>query len=102
MTAPTIEVRCSIVPDGWQCTVRVVEEDGSSTHEVGVGQQGPFFPSTLSHPGLADAERLVRETFVFLLEREPRSAILARFDLAEVRRYYPDYPSWIRVRLSGS
>ena len=43
--------------------------------------------------------RLVRETFAFLLEREPRSSILQRFDLALVERYFPEYPAEIRRRL---
>jgi hypothetical protein len=38
-----------------------------------------------------DVERLVRESFRFLLEREPASSILARFSLSDISRYFPEY-----------
>jgi hypothetical protein len=47
-----------------------------------------------------DLERMVRESFRFLLEREPASSILARFSLDEISRYFPDYDEAIARRLS--
>ena len=41
-------------------------------------------------PG-ARAESAVEATFRFLLEREPKEAILSRFDIAVVSRYFPEY-----------
>jgi hypothetical protein len=38
-----------------------------------------------------DAEKLVAQSFDFLLEREPPSAILATFDLSVIQRYFPEY-----------
>lgn len=38
-----------------------------------------------------DVETLVRRSFDFLLEREPATAILRRFDLSAVQRYFPEY-----------
>ena len=64
-----------------------VEEGTSSTHhEVTV------WPSDVERyaPG-ADAEALVEASFVFLLEREPKEAILRRFELPVIERYFPDY-----------
>ncbi|MEM1060641.1 MAG: hypothetical protein AAGK14_15625 [Verrucomicrobiota bacterium] len=49
-------------------------------------------------PG-ADKEALLRASFEFLLEREPNTAILSRFDLPLISRYFPDYPEVIRRRL---
>ena len=49
-------------------------------------------------PGAVDrdaAERLVRASFVFLLEREPREAILRSFDLPVIERYFPGYEAAI-------
>lgn len=46
-----------------------------------------------------DDERLVHESFVFLLEREPPSSILKRFSLDVIGRYFPEYPEEIRRRL---
>jgi hypothetical protein len=45
-------------------------------------------------------ERLVRESFVFLLEREPASSILSRFSLQDIARYFPEYGEEIARRLS--
>jgi hypothetical protein len=42
----------------------------------------------------AEAE-LVRESFAFLLEREPPTSILRQFSLAVISRYFPDYPTEI-------
>ena len=41
--------------------------------------------------GEAAVEDLVRRSFEFLLEREPPSSILPRFDLSVIERYFPDY-----------
>jgi hypothetical protein len=49
----------------------------------------------------ADPERLVRESFVFLLEREPATSILGRFSLDVIGRYFPEYPAEIRRKLGS-
>ena len=41
--------------------------------------------------GGADPEHLVRESFAFLLKREPKESILASFDLTVIARYFPEY-----------
>ena len=85
----TIDVHCRPIATGSLCTVVVDDGTGSSRFEV-----------TATDVAYDDHERLVRETFEFLLEREPRTAILSRFDLRDVSRYFPEYPATIRVRLS--
>jgi hypothetical protein len=47
-----------------------------------------------------EVERVVRETFLFLLEREPASSILPRFSLSQVAGYFPEYPAELARRLS--
>lgn len=47
-----------------------------------------------------DEERIVRETFEFLLEREPATSILPEFSLEDVSRYFPDFPEELQRRLS--
>jgi hypothetical protein len=37
------------------------------------------------------AEQLVRDSFEFLLQRESKESILAQFELAVIKRYFPDY-----------
>lgn len=50
-------------------------------------------------PG-TDEETVVRESFAFLLEREPATSILATFSLPDITRYFPEYPQELRRRLS--
>ena len=47
-----------------------------------------------------DLERVVRESFEFLLEREPPSSILSEFSLDEISRYFPEYREELPRRLS--
>jgi hypothetical protein len=39
----------------------------------------------------ADPARLIRAAFAFLLDREPREAILACFDFSAISRYFPEF-----------
>lgn len=45
--------------------------------------------------------RVVREAFEFLLEREPNTSVLRRFDLGEIERYFPEFRNDIARRLAG-
>jgi hypothetical protein len=45
------------------------------------------------------ADFLLRESFRFLLEREPNTSILSSFDLPLIGRYFPEYEQEIRARL---
>ena len=47
-----------------------------------------------------DEELIVRETFDFLLEREPATSILPEFSLVDVSRYFPDFPEELQRRLA--
>lgn len=47
-------------------------------------------------PGAASPEDLVTRSFEFLLAREPKESILARFDLTVIGRYFPEYERAIR------
>jgi hypothetical protein len=47
-----------------------------------------------------DLERVVRESFRFLLEREPATSILRQFSLGDISRYFPEYPEELERRLS--
>jgi hypothetical protein len=59
-------------------------------------------PATLVEDlGLTDVDRelVVRETFAFLLEREPPSSILGEFSLDVVSGYFPEFYDELRRRL---
>lgn len=46
-----------------------------------------------------DLDRVVRESFVFLLEREPASSIMREFSLDVISRYFPEYKETLVGRL---
>lgn len=77
-------------------TYRVtIDEAGSvSSHEVTV------WPSDIERyaPG-ATPEELLHASFEFLLEREPKEAILKRFELPLIERYFPEYRATIAAAL---
>ena len=45
--------------------------------------------------GRYEAEELVRKSFEFLLEREPKEAILREFNLKVISQYFPEYEETI-------
>jgi hypothetical protein len=75
--------------------VRVAGGRTPTTHLVTVP------PGYLEELGVPDAapEAVVRESFAFLLEREPATSILSEFDLPEIARYFPSYPTELPRRL---
>lgn len=89
-------VSCQPNESGWQCLVTIGDDAGATTHEVSVDRE------TLADlaPG-APPEELVRISFEFLLEREPREAIMRSFELPIIGRFFGDYRDEILRRLSG-
>ena len=76
--------------------VRVIESGSESTHEVTVKSKD----YTKFTDGKIEPEELIRRSFEFLLEREPKESILSRFDLSVIGRYFPEYEREIKRRLS--
>jgi bifunctional DNA-binding transcriptional regulator/antitoxin component of YhaV-PrlF toxin-antitoxin module len=76
--------------------VEVREGQGARIHQVTVPER---LGETLEL-GEGDLERVVRESFGFLLEREPATSILRQFSLSDISRYFPEYPSELERRLS--
>lgn len=72
--------------------VEVRAPSGSTTHIVDVPAG---MTEALGWGGDGEAD-LVRESFAFLLEREPPSSILRQFSLDVIGRYFPEYPARIR------
>jgi hypothetical protein len=89
-----IEIRTAADPggDGWLCTVGVTDGRGTTHHEVRVRRADV---ARLA-PGAPDPTDLVRRSFEFLLEREPKESILRAFELPVILRYFPEYESTIR------
>lgn len=64
-----------------------VQGRAATTHIVTVTTQ---YAAKLS-AGKVATEVLVRRSFDFLLEREPNTSILRRFDLPLIGQYFPEY-----------
>ena len=79
-----------------QFGVQVTEGEVTSSHQVTVPE------SLLDDLGLseADEERVVRESFGFLLEREPVTSIMDEFSLDVIPRFFPEYSEELSRRLS--
>ncbi len=75
--------------------VRVIEAGSETSHDVTVS---PKDYARLT-AGKIEPEELVRRSFEFLLEREPKESILMRFDLSVISRYFPEYEREIIRRL---
>jgi hypothetical protein len=75
--------------------VRVIEGASESMHRV------TLKPADFERlaAGKVAPEELVRRSFEFLLEREPKESILAGFDLPLIARYFPEYEKEIARRL---
>jgi hypothetical protein len=81
-----VEVRCAAEGDGYRCRVDVSDATGTTHHVVRVSDK-----DVDRWRRGRSVEELVRDSFGFLLEREPKESILKEFDLPAIRRYFPDY-----------
>jgi hypothetical protein len=89
--SPTIDV----APEaGGSYLVSVSDGRGRTEHRVTVGAA-----ELERYAAGSDPERLLRVSFEFLLEREPKESILRSFPISTIERYFPEYPEEIRRRL---
>lgn len=87
----------------------VVTALGSDTYAVKVEAQTvtnhrvTVSPGYLNELGVGTlpASRVIDEAFRFLMERESNTSILARFDLREIERYFPEFSAEIAQRLKS-
>ena len=91
----SIEVRRS-KHDGSYAFQVTVREGGGTTHHQVTLRETDYVRLT---GGKASPEDLVAESFRFLLEYEPKEAILESFDLPVIVRYFPRYEREICERL---
>jgi hypothetical protein len=75
--------------------VVVAEPDGVSRHRVTLSR------ADAARLGAgAPLEGLVTAAFRFLLDREPKEAILTRFDLSVIAEYFPQFETALPAYLS--
>ena len=92
-----IEVSAQSAGEGWRAEVVVRDGRSETRHAV------TLTAADLERfaPGASDPTDLVRASFFFLLEREPKESILRSFALPVIGRYYPEYEAEIRRRIGG-
>ena len=78
--------------------VRVSERGKQTQHVVTVQKS---YRDRLADPEIS-TEDLLRKSFEFLLEREPKESILPFFDLRVIGRYFPEYENQIRQAFGGN
>ena len=81
---------------GWECSV-VVAHSGARTEHV-VTVSGASLARWAAGSTEEDVEDLVRRSFEFLLDREPPTSILRRFELSVIETYFPEYDELMRNR----
>lgn len=94
MTAPKINVQAK---SDAAFVVTVADGEDQTTHRVTVPAE--FADRLVGQAG--STEELVRLSFEFLLEREPKESILREFDITVIGRYFPEYEDEIRGRLGA-
>ena len=77
--------------------VRVIEGKSETSHAVTLK---PSDYERIARGKIEPAE-LVKMAFAFLLANEPKEAILGRFDLPLIGRYFPNFEPEIRRRLAS-
>lgn len=92
----TSRIEVEELKDG-EFRVRVVDERSESSHRVTVN---PEDYNRLTG-GKIEAQELVKRSFEFLLEREPKESILRQFDLRVIARYFPEYEREMKRRLAS-
>ena len=90
-----IEVSERTFPEGWIFGVIVRDKGTESRHSVSLSKQD--YVRLDGGRGRPPSD-LVRRSFAFLLEREPKESILRIFDLTVISRYFPEYEESIRSR----
>lgn len=86
-----VSVQAEAKGDQWLCEVSVDHAGLCTRHAVTVRRAD--LERWSDGTEREDVENLVMRSFGFLLEREPPNAILARFDLSVIQRYFPEYDS---------
>ena len=91
------QIQVESTDQGEYYTFRVTVKEGQSRTQHQVTLQKADYIRLAAQK--ASPAELVRESFAFLLEREPKESILRSFDLTVIGRYFPVYEREISKRL---
>lgn len=71
----------------WFFSVDLTTKQGKNSYTVSIGKD--YFKKLTG--GSIPPVVLIKQSFIFLLEREQASAILRDFDIGEIEHYFPEY-----------
>ncbi|MBA2556174.1 MAG: hypothetical protein H0V12_02325 [Chloroflexi bacterium] len=94
----SLKIECEPQRRGWRCHVLVGDDPDVTSHQVTVTR----LDMDRFDPGTLDPTELVRTSFDFLLEREPRESILPTFGLGDIARYFAEYENTMLARMRPS
>lgn len=72
--------------DSWAYQVKLSDHGAEHEYNVTLSQSD----YQLWSPNQVPPQAVIKAAFEFLLEREPATSILSKFDCALIRRYFPD------------
>jgi hypothetical protein len=70
-----------------------ISEEGSKTEHI-VSLDDKYYENLTQ--GKITKEELIKRSFDFLLEREPKESILPKFNLKVIKNYFPEYEEKIK------
>lgn len=75
--------------------VIVKDQKSQTEHEVSLNRT-EYIRVTQGH---VDPEELIKKSFEYLLENEPKERILKKFDFTVISRYFPSFTKEIEKRI---
>lgn len=84
--------------DGWLARVKV----NSASQPAYIYEVKIDSPYNRLVDSEAAARSLLEWSFDFLLDREPPAAILPKFSLSDIVRYFPEYDQAVRMQLADN
>lgn len=81
--------------DGQEFMVRLEEEGTSRRYNVTLDEN--YYQELTG--GKINKEELIKKSFEFLLEREPKESILSKFNLRVISRYFPEFEEKIKDKI---
>ena len=93
-----IEIRRTGAADPLEFEVTIRDATGASSHMVTLSRQDYERLTAGRHT----PEQFIDAAFRFLLDREPKEAILHRFDINVITTYFPEFQQTVPRYLAGS
>jgi len=72
----------------------VTVEEGGTRREYTVNLDDEYYQELTG--GKITKQELIRNSFEFLLEREPKESVLAKFNLRIISQYFPEFEERIK------